>query len=274
MAIAIDASEETAFSRDRLSGISRANVIDRWIYVFTAASLIAIVFAGFIPDSFVKVAAIDAGKRPPFPLILHVHAVLMGSFLLLLLAQTVLVATDKRNWHMQLGVAAMVLAPAIVISGFILVPTIYHSVWKAAQIAPAPVRQQLQGVLPVLDDILLLQLRAGFLFSVCMWIALRSRTRDSGVHKRLIFLAIATALPAAFDRIQWLPTTMPNHPLGTDVYSILAFSPLLIWDLIRNRGLHRAYLIWAAFFLPVTAMVYAFWDKPWWHATAHRIMGV
>jgi hypothetical protein len=274
MAFALDSSEEISFSQDRLSGISRTNVIDRWIYVFTAASLIAIVFAGFIPDSFMKVAAIGAGQRAPFPPILHVHAVLMGSFLLLLLAQTVLVATDRRTWHMQLGVGAMVLAPAIVISGFILVPTIYHSVWNAAQIAPAPVRQQLQGVLPILDDILLLQLRAGVLFSICMWIALRSRIKDSGVHKRLIFLAIATALPAAFDRIQWLPTTMPNHPIGTDLYSILAFSPMFVWDLIRNRSLHRAYLIWAAFFLPVTAMIYTFWDKPWWHATARYIMGV
>jgi hypothetical protein len=255
MAITFDASQEAAFSSDRLSGITRTNVIDRWIYVFTAASLVAIVFVGFIPDSFAKIAAIDAGTRAPFPLILHVHAVLMGSFLSLLLAQTVLVATGKRNWHMQLGIAATVLAPAIIISGFILVPTMYRGV-------------------PVQDDILLLQIRAGLLFSIGMWIALRARSRDAGVHKRMIILAIATALPAAFDRMRWLPTTMPNHPLGTDLYSMLAFSPMLIWDLIRNRGLHRAYLIWAASFLPVTAMVYAFWDKPWWHATARHIMGV
>jgi len=274
MTIAIGTSEETAFSQDRLSGTTRTNAIDRWIYVFTAASLIAIVFTGFIPDSFMKVAAVGAGQRPPFPPILHVHAVLMGSFLLLLLAQTVLVATGRRNWHMQLGVAAAVLAPAIVISGFILVPTMYHATWNAAHFGPAPVRQQLQTVLPVIDDILLMQLRVAFLFSVCMGIALWSRTRNSGVHKRLVILAIATALPAAFDRMQWLPTTMPNSPLGADFYSILAFSPMFIWDLIRNRGVHRAYWIFAAFFLPVTVLVYALWDKPWWHVTARQIMGV
>src|SRR5690348_7833571 len=104
MAIAIDASEETAFPRDHLSGTARANVIDRWIYVFTAASLIAIVLAGFVPDSLSKIAAIQAGQRPPFPLVLHVHAVLMGCFLLLLLGQTILMATGKRSGHMQLGI--------------------------------------------------------------------------------------------------------------------------------------------------------------------------
>jgi hypothetical protein len=89
-----------------------------------------------------------------------------------------------------------------------------------------------------------------------------------------MFLAVATALPAAFGRMRWLPTTMPNHPLAVDFYTVLAFSPMLIWDLVRDKYLHRAYLIWAAFFLPVTVAVYALWDTPWWHATAHHIMGV
>ena len=54
---------------------------------------IAITLTGFIPDSLAKLAAIEAGERAPFPLVLHVHSVLMGLFLLLLLAQTTLAAT-------------------------------------------------------------------------------------------------------------------------------------------------------------------------------------
>ena len=274
MTIVIDASGKTAFPQDHLSGISRTNLIDRWIYVFTAASFIAIVLTGFIPDSFAKITAIQAGTRPPFPPILHIHAIFMGSFLLLLLGQTVLMAIGKRTWHMRLGIAAAILAPAIVITGFILVPTIYHGVWNAAQVAPARARQQLQGVLSILDDILLAQLRIGFVFAILMWIALRARARDPGLHKRLIFLAVAATLPAAIDRIEWLPTTFPNSLLATDLYMLLGLSPMFIWDLARNRGLHRAYLIWAAFYLPLTAMVYGFWDTPIWHATARHIMGV
>ena len=163
MTIAIGA--ESALAHDHLSGASRTNVIDRWIYVFTAASFLAIVLAGFVPDSMEKVAAIHAGQRPPFPLVLHIHAVLMGSFLLLLLTQTVLVATGRRAGHMQLGVAGLVLTPLIVLTGFILAPTIYHSIWNAAQAAPPPVRQRLQATLPILEDILLLQIQAGILFS-------------------------------------------------------------------------------------------------------------
>jgi hypothetical protein len=273
MTITLDIPEGVAVSRGRLSGTPRTNVIDRWIYVFTAASLIAIVLAGFLPDSFAKVVAIDAGKRPPFPLMLHVHAVLMGSFLLLLLAQTILVATGRRNRHMQLGIAAMVLVPAMVISGFTIVPTTYHIAWDAAQIGSSAAKLQLEDRLRALDNILLIQFR-GALFPVLIWIALRSRTKDPGLHKRMIFLAITTVLAAAIDRLHWLPTTMPNSLLATDLYTLLVFAPMFIWDLIHNRGLHRAYLIWAALFLPVSAVIYGFWNTQIWHATARHIMGV
>jgi len=274
MTVAIDASEQTAFAQDRLSGSSRTSFIDRWIYVFTAAIFLAVVLAGFIPDSVAKLAAIDAGRRPPFPLVLHVHAVLMGSFLLLLLVQTLLVATGKRKWHRQLGLAAAILVPAIVITGFILVPTIYHGVWNAAQTAPAPVRQQLQSALPIIDDVLLLQLRGGFLFAILMWIALGARARDAGLHKRMILLAVTSVLGAAVNRLDWLPTSFPRDSFTLDFFTLLPLAPLFVWDLVRNRSLHRAYLTWAAFYVPVTVAVYACWDTPWWHATARQIMGV
>lgn len=270
MTIAIGA--ETAF--DRLSGASRTNVIDRWIYVFTAVSFIVIVLAGFVPDSLAKLGAIHAGQRPPFPLVLHIHAVLMGSFLLLLLGQTVLVATGRRAWHMQLGVAALGLAPVIVITGLVLVPTMYHAAWNAAQSAPPAARQSLQSALPIIDDILLLQLRGGILFSILMWIALRARSRDAGLHKRLILLAVTAVLGAAVNRLDWLPTTFPRDTYSLDFFTLLPVAPMFLWDLTRNRGVHRAWLVWAAFYVPLTVATYWLWDTPFWHATARHIMGV
>ena len=273
MAITLDASKAAAFPNDRLSGASRTNVIDRWIYVFTTVSFIAIVLVAFVPDSIEKLAAIQAGQRPPYPLILHVHTVLMGSFLLLLLGQTVLMALGTRNWHMQLGIAAAVLFPALVISAIMLVPAIYRQQWTAAQSAPSPMRQNLQANLSLFEDILLVQLRVGILFTILMWIGLRSRTRDSGLHKRLILLAAALPLVAAFRRIEWLPNSLPHSALTLDIFSLLTLSPMFIWDLIRNRGIHQAYLIFAAFFIPMSAVLYSLWDTPWWHATARHILG-
>ena len=73
------------FRPDVLSGTPRAHAIDRWIFVFMAAWFIAIVLTGFIPDSIMKVGMVRAGARPPFPLVMHLHALLMGTFLFLLL---------------------------------------------------------------------------------------------------------------------------------------------------------------------------------------------
>lgn len=259
---------------DLLSGTPRAHAIDRWIYVFMAALFIVIVLTGFIPDALGKVAAVKAGQRPPFPLVMHVHAVLMGLFLLLLLTQTSLVATGRTDLHRRFGPVAMVLVPALVVVGLILAPTMYHQVWNAAHFGPPPVRQALAPVPAQLENILLLQIRVGILFSLFIGMGLQARGRDAGFHKRMMILATAVTLTAAIDRMGWLPTTYPSSPLASDLYILLAVSPMFAWDLIRNRRVHHAYIVWIAVYVPVSLALYAAWDTPWWHATARHIMGV
>src|SRR5262245_4473613 len=93
MATLADRRVEREPKIDVLSGTPRANPIDRWIFVSMAVWFIVVTLTGFVPDSLAKIAAVQAGDRPPFPLVLHLHAVLMASFLLLVLAQTTLMAT-------------------------------------------------------------------------------------------------------------------------------------------------------------------------------------
>jgi hypothetical protein len=221
-----------------------------------------------------KVAAVQAGQRPPFPIVLHMHAVLMGSFLLLLFTQTWLMATGRRDLHMRVGVLGMVLATALVIVGFILAPTIYHQVFDGSQHAPPPMREELQNRLLWLDNILLLQIRIGLLFPLFLTIGVKARGTNAGLHKRMMILATAIALPAGIDRITWLPTTMPDSPLAADLYTLLMVSPMFIWDVVRNRYIHKAYWIWLAVLLTSTVVVNALWNTPGWHATARAIMGV
>lgn len=259
---------------DVLSGTPRAHAIDRWIFVFMAAWFIVIVLTGFIPDSIMKVGMVRSGARPPFPIVMHMHAVLMGSFLLLLLAQTTLMATGHKAYHMQLGLLAFVLAPALVIVGFVLAPTMYHETWNALQTAPEAKRGALQDLLSIKDNILLLQMRIGILFPALLAIGIRARGANAGLHKRMMILATVIPLPAGIDRIAWLPTTLPASPIATDLYTMLAISPMFVWDVIRNRGVHRAYGIWLAAFLPFSVAVNILWDTPGWHAAARQIMGV
>jgi hypothetical protein len=260
--------------KDVLSGTPRAHSIDRWIFVLMAVWFIAIVLAGFIPDSLMKVELVRSGQRPPFPPVLHLHAVLMGSFLLLLLAQSWLMATGRGAQHMRLGMVAMVLAPALVIVGFILAPTMYHMLWEGARIAPPAKRAEIQGALTVWENILLLQIRIGILFPLFLVIGLNARGRNAGMHKRMMFLATVMALPAGIDRIPWLPSTMPISPVSPDAYTLLAIAPMFAWDVIRNRHIHPAYVIWLALNLPAAIAVHGLWDTAWWHQAARQILGV
>jgi hypothetical protein len=198
----------------------------------------------------------------------------MGSFMLLLLTQTTLVATGRCDLHQKVGRAGMVLVPLLVLVGLVLVPTIYHSVAHAAQSAPPPVAADMKHRLTELDDIMLFQLRIGILFPLFLFIGLRARKVDSGLHKRMMILGTAVALPAAINRITWLPTTLPASPLSIEFYVLLAVSPMLAWDVIRNRRVHEAYWLWIGISLPFAILTYSVWDKPWWHSLVPQIMGV
>ena len=258
---------------DALSG-DRAAFIDRWIYVFTAASFIVIVFLGFIPDSLGKMAAVQAGQRPPFPPVLHIHAALMGSYLLLLLTQTWLMATGRVARHRLLGALGAVLAAALVVVGFILIPTIYHQVFAGTQAAPPRAKAQLAELLAFIENLILIQGRIGIMFAILVVLGVGARVTDPGFHKRMMILSIAGALPAAFDRITWIPTTMPARPLSCDLYVLLAIAPMFLWDVFRNRRIHHAYWVWLAVAAPFTVAVHTLWDTPFWHATVKRLMGV
>jgi hypothetical protein len=254
--------------------ITLSNAVDRWIYVFMAAWFIAITLTGFIPDSLAKLAAIEAGERPAFPLVLHVHSVLMGSFLLLLMMQTTLAATGRLQYHQRFGIAAVALAPAIVVAGFILIPTMHHQMWDGLQAAPPDAQAAMQGLLRSFNNIMLIQIRVGIVFPLLVLIALMARKSDAGLHKRMMFLAIAPALPAAFDRVTWLPHTLPESPLSPDLYILLAVAPMFIWDLVRTRSVHKAYWIWLAFMVPSSMLIHSLWDTDWWQATAPRLVGL
>ncbi len=254
---------------------SLAEVIDRWIYVFMASFFLVTVLVGFIPDSIDKIGAVRAGERPPFPNVLHVHAVLMGSWLSLLVAQTTLMATGRTAYHRQLGIASVVLAPAMVVTGLLLVPTMYFMVWGALQAGLPPAAQAaLRETLAFQTNIALFQIRTGVVFSLMVALGVAARNRDAGLHKRLMILATVSPIPAAIDRIAWLPSSLPASPMSIDIYLLLWIAPMFLWDLYRLRRVHRAYLIWVGASLPFVVLAHALWGSKWWFETLQHIMGV
>ncbi len=248
--------------------------IDRWIFVFMAALFVATTLVGFIPDSLSKIAAIAAGQRASFPLVLHFHAVLMGSWLLLLLTQTTLMATGRDSMHKQLGLASMALAPAIVLTGIALVPTMYYQKWDAAVAAPPELQMQMRGMMAVVSNIVLVQFRAGILFAVFVGLALRARKTDPAFHKRMMFIATAMPLPAAIDRIGWLPSSFPANYYSQDAYVLLWLAPLFLWDIYRQGRVHRVYVVAFCVWLPFAAVLHSLWGSPLWQNYVPHLFGV
>lgn len=251
-----------------------ASAADRWIFVFMAALFFMTALAGFIPDSVRKIDMVAASARPAFPLILHVHALLMGAWLSLLLVQSALMASGDRRLHMTLGASALILAPAIVITGTVLVPTIYAQYWEAAALASGAERAGLEADLLRKGNVALRNLRDGVVFAVLVTLAFRARLRDPGFHKRMMFLATVVPLPAAIARLTWLPSTMPASPLSLDLFTLLWIAPMFLWDVLRHRHIHRAYVVWLACWLPPTLLVYALWGSDWWLSRVPALMGV
>ena len=245
---------------------------DRWIFTFMAGLLLVTVLTGFIPSGQLQLEQIEAGMRGPFLPVVHVHAFVMGAWILLLLAQTSLVASDNRALHRKLGMVGMVLMPAMVITGFVLVPSIYRVIWS---LDPAVVPAEVIAVQKeTFTNISLAQIRIGILFPVFVALALSMRKSDPENHKRLMILATVMPIPAALDRILWLPNTMPDSPIAPDLYTLLLILPMFAYDILRNKKIPKAYKYWFAGWFPTSIIINVMWSSPWWLATAPVIMGV
>jgi hypothetical protein len=251
-------------------GNPAARAVDRWIYVFMSGWFIAIVLAGFVPDWLSSVSAIKAGQSQPFTSIMPLHASLMVAWLVLLLSQSILMATGKGRWHQWLGRIAFALVPAMVVTMLIAVPASYRAAWHFAQSAPPHVREAQLNFLNHSSGGLLGPLQGALEFPVFVFIALKARRTDPNLHKRMMFLATATVLPAAMVRMPWLP----NFPFSFAIYLGVVLLPMFLWDVIRSKKVPKAYLFWLAIWGPVEVAVFALDGQPWLDAAIPRLMGV
>jgi len=256
---------------------SLARFADRWIFVFTAALFIAATLGGFVPESIGIVEAVRAGQRPLPPPIVHLHAVLMGSWLLLLLIQSILIATGRQALHRTLGIAALVLVPAMVVAAPAVEVEYRHNIaivlgsGLPPGVTPAAALVYLRAFRP---SLLLWEIRYVIVFPILVGWALWSRRKDPQTHKRLMILATLAPLAAATDRIAAHLGLPGPTPLVQELYPILLVAPLFVYDLTRLRRVPRAYGIWFAVNLPLVVAGHLLAGTPWWVATGQKLLGM
>lgn len=246
---------------------------ERWFFALMTLLLFATALVGFVPSSIGKIAAVSAGQRPPFPPVLHVHAVLMGAWMTLLLVQGFLVPTGNVAVHRRLGLVGFALVPALLLTMVLVTRNIWITV--AGLPADAMPPAQLAATRTFLSNILLGQIESFVLFALFIGWALAVRRTDSGTHKRLMLLGTLMPLMAAIDRAtgRWGISTLPDSMVSLHGHALVLLLPALVFDVVRYGRVHRAWVIGLAVVLPFFLTIHLLWGTPRWLATAPAIMG-
>jgi hypothetical protein len=194
---------------------------------YFAASLVAAltVLVGFSRTYYLK----ELFHAPPLLPIIHLHAVVFSSWIALFITQTWLVSSHRTRLHMKLGIAGFLLAVTMIIVGLVAAVTVA----RLGHVRPGGPPPLYFLVVPVFDMLVFATLvAAGFLLR-----------RRSEYHKRLLLVATASLMTAAFGRIVVLVLGHANVRIafGMTVTLIVAAAAI---DAARNRYLHPAY-IWS-----------------------------
>jgi hypothetical protein len=233
-------------------------VSDRRFYLFMTLFVGALAVVGFAPSS----AGILSGAIPTPPLVVHLHAAAMLSWLLLLITQAGLVSAGRRDLHMRLGLLAFALAAVILVLAAITTVVGYYRGVQA-------------GVGPLVANVLFLQLRFLIMWPILIIWALAARSRDVETHKRVMIVATVMPLGAAFGRMGFIPGN--NLLMTNDIASALEFvalAPALAYDLLRFGRVHRAYVIGVGVALAWAVATHFVWNAPWWRIVADALMNV
>jgi hypothetical protein len=236
---------------------SQATSSDRLFHAGIAWLLVVVAIAGFAPRSL----AIVSGKMPTPPLVVHLHAAVMASWVTLLAVQATLSLQGRMDLHKRWGLASLVIAPLVLL--MLIAITIVRQ--NDAFGSPAG---------PIVNNILFLQIRAILLFPLFFVWALRTRRTDPQTHKRMILLATLMLLDAAVARMSWLPyNRFPRDYLAVHLYWLLLFVPPLLYDLVRTRRIHRAWLWGLALTVPWIIATEFVWGSDWWRNFGPKLVG-
>jgi hypothetical protein len=188
----------------------------------------------------------------PLPsLLVHIHAVVFLSWIVLFSTQISLVATQHVNLHRRVGAFGFALAVLMIPLGLLTA-----SARLARQLAH-PGEDSMADVLDLYADPLFDML----MFAAFIYFAYRNRSRPTR-HKRLILFATLCLLDAAFDR--W--SIFDPYPLWQ--VNLICFVPLVLATMVYDRwstGTVQRVTLWSAAFMLTTQEIRHFISQtgPW-----------
>lgn len=203
------------------AGVARGKRRERLFYTGMSVVFLFTVFAGFARTYYLR----PYFGTPALTPLLHLHGVVFTSWLVLLLAQTALVAANRTGVHRRLGMAGAVVAVLMVLVG--TTTAIVRA--KVVEVPPGSPSPLAFLTIPLGDMLVFATLvGAGFYFR-----------RRADVHKRLMLLATVAILPAAVARLPFAFIQQAG-PLAFFGLPDLFILVCLAYDLVSRGRFHRA----------------------------------
>jgi hypothetical protein len=245
----------------------------RWFYFWIAATCWTIAVLGFMPTYFLPLAQ---GKFHEPPLV-HLHGIVLFSWMTFFVAQSWLVASGKTLTHRTWGVAGVSLF-SIMVS--VITATVSMRVAQASMAGqPAGLAHDVKAFAWVT--------MGGLAYMIPAFTLALVNVKRPETHKRLIVLTIVSMLAAPIAR--WFLTFLappllppPVLPAGVPFVSVpppvVAVAPALVGCLVlvaamvydwRTRGRpHRVYVIGGAFLLLYIVSIPVVAETAAWQAVA------
>lgn len=240
---------QTAAVRPAKSLTSRGGLVDKYFYFAMGLQAAIVVIAGFGKT----VNANLFHPAVPRPMILWFHSAAFSGWVLFYIFQSALVRTRNVKLHRSLGwfgaalgsvMVPLGVATAIVMTRFEI--RALHETGRA--------------------EFMIIPFYSMAAFGTLLTLAILWR-KKSELHRRLLFIATAGLLTAAFGRL-----------FGINLIFVCVDTVMLMGvahDLLVNKRIHKLYLI----ALPCVFVVQIFaiytWRSasPWWMAIAHVLIG-
>jgi FtsH-binding integral membrane protein len=200
---------------------------DHRFFTTMSVVMLATVFAGFAPTYFLAGMS-HAHLASP---ILHVHGAAFTAWVVLLVVQSVLVASHRIKIHRWLGFGTFALGAFMIVLGVLAATDSMVRHIPENRIAN--------------EEFYIVSLSEMMLFGVLLVFAYRTRRRPAE-HKRLIYVATTVLMGAAIYRLpmHWVHARL--HVVSLMVYVFLAI--LIAYDLWSTRKVNRA-TVWASLFV-------------------------
>jgi len=176
------------------------------------------------------------------------HGAIMSGWLLVFFIQSLLAAKGNLKYHRQLGLFAVGLGVLVWLGMGIA------TVRPLIAYPPPPEGSDWDG--------LLIQLYGMNLFGLFFTWGLLVR-KKAAVHKRLLFFATMVLMQAGIDRIRFLPG-LGSAIFVRFIYMDALIIPLLIYDLVTLRRIHKITIIGGVIFILVQSAVTMTWESLAW----------